>query len=404
MDLRIGTLNGIAAHWRLHLSICLLAYVLLVRALRHHREKSLVAKYAPGGRESLRSMTADDAQAILKTLAELEFPKLYGLAMVVALFRTYGILSISSLLVATGQLKHKETASKRAADTGVLLLEFGLNRPASKRAIEAIARMNFLHSRYQKNGKITNDDMLYTLSIFALEPSRWIDRYEWRAMNEVEMCACGTFWKSMGDAMEIEFTKLPSSSTGWQDGLHWLREIKEWSDGYEEAHMIPANSNRELAESQFNTLLPTWPSGWQGFYKKTVIVLLGNRLRLSMILLDLRKLLLRHLALPRPEILRNHWIEAGNDSPDKHYALFDYLAHPWYVKPTLLRRWGPGAWISRLLGYKVPGDEGNKYYPQGYTFTSIGPQALSGKGINEMDKTRTRLVHEDRGRCPFSSR
>ena len=32
-------------------------------------------------------MTADDAQAILKTLAELEFPKLYGFSMVVALFR-----------------------------------------------------------------------------------------------------------------------------------------------------------------------------------------------------------------------------------------------------------------------------------------------------------------------------
>lgn len=32
-------------------------------------------------------MTADDAQSILKTLAELEFPSLYGLAMVMALFR-----------------------------------------------------------------------------------------------------------------------------------------------------------------------------------------------------------------------------------------------------------------------------------------------------------------------------
>ena len=32
-------------------------------------------------------MTANDAQAILKTLAELEFPSLYGFSMVVALFR-----------------------------------------------------------------------------------------------------------------------------------------------------------------------------------------------------------------------------------------------------------------------------------------------------------------------------
>ena len=32
-------------------------------------------------------MTVNDAQAVLKTLAELEFPSLYGLSMVMALFR-----------------------------------------------------------------------------------------------------------------------------------------------------------------------------------------------------------------------------------------------------------------------------------------------------------------------------
>lgn len=246
-------------------------------------------------------MTADDAQTILKTLAELEFPKLYGFSMVVALFRvgsgriyssysdftdrevqTYGIPSVSSLLVSTGQLKNIETASKRAADTAVLLLEFGLNKPRSERAIEAIARMNFLHSRYQKSGKITNDDLLYVLSIFALEPSRWIDRYEWRGMSDVELCAFGTYWKNMGDAMQISYTKLPSSVKGWQDGLHWLEEVKAWSNKYEEAKMIPADTNRELADAQLNNLLPKWPAKYRDPCVKLVVVLLGERLRLSM--------------------------------------------------------------------------------------------------------------------------
>jgi hypothetical protein len=38
--------------------------------------------------------------------------------------------------------------------------------PKSERAIKAIARMNYIHSTYQKAGKISNDDLLYTLSVF----------------------------------------------------------------------------------------------------------------------------------------------------------------------------------------------------------------------------------------------
>ena len=165
---------------------------------------------------------------------------------------------MSALLVATGQLKNIETASKRAADAGVLIAEFGLNKPTSERAIEAIARMNFLHARYLKSGKITSDDLLYTLSIFALEPTRWINRYEWRRLSDVEMCACGTYWKNMGDAMDISYTKLPSSAKGWQDGLHWLEELRAWADDYEETHMFPAAFSKQLAYSQIRHLFQEW--------------------------------------------------------------------------------------------------------------------------------------------------
>ena len=75
------------ATWKSILLLGLLVYISLVRVFRYRRARSLERKYAPAGRESFRNMTADDAQAILKTLAELEFTKLYGLSMVVALFR-----------------------------------------------------------------------------------------------------------------------------------------------------------------------------------------------------------------------------------------------------------------------------------------------------------------------------
>lgn len=71
----------------LWLVLCLLIYLPIVHILRYQRATSLERKYAPEGRKSLRNMTAEDAQSILKTLAELEFPSLYGFSMVVALFR-----------------------------------------------------------------------------------------------------------------------------------------------------------------------------------------------------------------------------------------------------------------------------------------------------------------------------
>jgi hypothetical protein len=46
-----------------------------------------------------------------------------------------------------------------------------------------------ISSLYQKKNLISNDDMLYTLSLFVLEPVRWVKRYEWREMTEMEICA-----------------------------------------------------------------------------------------------------------------------------------------------------------------------------------------------------------------------
>jgi len=65
--------------------------------------------------------------------------------------------------------------------------------------------MNHLHAPYIAAGRISNDDLLYTLSVCITEPIRFINLYEWRRLNELEMCALGVFWKSLGDAMRIEY-------------------------------------------------------------------------------------------------------------------------------------------------------------------------------------------------------
>lgn len=200
-------------------------------------------------------------------------------------------------------------------------------------------------------------------------------------------------------------------------GCGGLTRSEIGSEAYEEKHMVPATTNKQLADVQLHGLLHNWSSKYRNPCKKIVTVLLGERLREAMMYpespaiyrhivngaLDGQRLILRHLALPRPEFVRNHWIKAGTDSRNRRYWLFNYLAHPWYVKPTIVRRWGPGAWITRLLSFELLGDDGDKYSPDGYTFAEIGPQSLSGNGVKEMEDTRARLVQQRRGGCPFST-
>jgi ER-bound oxygenase mpaB/B'/Rubber oxygenase, catalytic domain len=185
-------------------------------------------------------------------------------------------------LLATGQLASHATTSKRAADTGVILTEVVLHHPSNERAIDGIARMNYLHARYRKSGKILNHDMLYTLSLFALEPIRWTSLFEWRELTNLERCAIGTYWRNMGDSMEISFSALASYNKGWKDGLHFLDDLEEWSKAYEIKHMLPAESNKELAKGTLAIALFNVPLALRGIAMQFVIALLEPRLRKAM--------------------------------------------------------------------------------------------------------------------------
>jgi hypothetical protein len=176
------------------LAILAITYLVLVRIVRYKRRGSVASKYGGSTGRPLASMTLAEAFAIQRYLTELEFPHTFSTSVFFALFKTYGVPSISRLLVATRELADGTTASKRAADTGVLLTEVVLNLPDSERAIDGVARVNFLHGRYRRAGKISDDAMLYTLSLFALEPGRWVARYDWRPLSDVEKCAMGIFW------------------------------------------------------------------------------------------------------------------------------------------------------------------------------------------------------------------
>jgi len=61
-------------------------------------------------------------------------------------------------------------------------------------------------------------DMLDTLSLFAVEPGKWVMRFEWMeggGLVDLEMCALRTVWKHLG--------------------RRWVRGMMSWKlDGFDE--------------------------------------------------------------------------------------------------------------------------------------------------------------------------
>jgi hypothetical protein len=268
--------------WKVLLLPGTLLYLYLAKRIRFHRSKSITFNLGYTTRTSCSRMTIEDAWIIHNSLIEYEFPTTISSATFFALFKAYGIPSISSLLCQTGQFSSLATVDKRNVDTSCLLLEAVLNEPGSPRAFEAIARINYLHSGYLQNGKITEQDMLYTISLFALEPSRWVKKYEWRDLTSEELCAIGTIWKQLGEALGVKYDLLAGSRNGWKDGLEWLEELDQWSLEYQEAKMVPAVSNKTVADAQIYHMTWSLSKRWQSIVSQTIAAILENRLREAM--------------------------------------------------------------------------------------------------------------------------
>lgn len=186
------------------------------------------------------------------------------------------------MLVKTTQLSTTKNAGKRYADTIVLLAEIFGNKPTSERVIESFGRMNYLHGVYRDSGQILDDDMLYTLALFAIEPIKWVDRYDWRKFSDLERCAMGTFIKSMGDAMLIDYGNLPSAKRGFRDGIQWLEEIWQWSEEYEIKHMLPNEKNHQTANETTTLLLFPIPEALKPMGRHAVSAMMDDRLRDAM--------------------------------------------------------------------------------------------------------------------------
>lgn len=217
------------------------------------------------------------------------------------------------------------------------------------------------------------------------------------------------FWKSVGDAMGISFAPLKSSSQGWRTGIHWLNDLEDWAEKYEAEFMVPAESNRIVADCTVEILAYDLPKSAMPFARKAVATLMDDRLRTAMkydpapawltfivhTILQVRRFLIRHCFLPRfnPEVL----LGEDPDPVTGRYFRVNYPADPWYVPESYSN--GLQAWIRWLSGKGYPS---KAFKSEGYHIHELGPFSMSGKGLEEYNATREKLQKSGRGGCPFA--
>lgn len=165
---------------------------------------------------------------------------------------------MSKLFAVTGQ-NTKRNAGRRAVDTEILLREAQNNTRGSERYAQAVARMNYLHARYRRAGKITDDDLLHTLGDGLAEILTVVERDEWRALTDVEKCAVGLFHRNLGEDMGISFEALPSCQAGWRDGMHFAVELRDWTVAYEEEVAKPTKTNDQYVRVYVDSAVASLP-------------------------------------------------------------------------------------------------------------------------------------------------
>jgi len=204
-----------------------------------------------------------DHVLIVHYLAGWEFPSDYVRALEMALYRTFCSPTTSAVLDRTREFH--ERPQRRYDDTSLLMgeiMEWGYD---SERGREALRRMNHFHGRYE----IANEDFLYVLSTFHLEPIRWMDRFGWRRMTEGERRASYFFWREVGRRMAIR--DIPPSHEAFE----------RWSLDHERTHFRYDDANRRVATATRELFVSWAPRSLQPLVRTSIHSMLDDTMRTS---------------------------------------------------------------------------------------------------------------------------
>ncbi|KAG2234430.1 hypothetical protein BDF21DRAFT_357072 [Thamnidium elegans] len=200
-----------------------LTYLCYVRYNRYKSLNKMIKKYPD---PDVVLQDHDIAVEIYSNIFRKEFPLFARSSLEFALFKPFATPSVSKLLVSTRQFI--DECPRRAEDTELILSEIidaypriqnemrhnpHLSQKDIKKQYErreaSLNRLNELHGKYP----ISNDDYLYTLVLFVLEPIRWINSWEWRKLDIREINAIFKVWHEIGTKMLIK--DIPDTLDEW---------------------------------------------------------------------------------------------------------------------------------------------------------------------------------------------
>ncbi|BEI92415.1 uncharacterized protein CcaverHIS019_0500430 [Cutaneotrichosporon cavernicola] len=363
--------------------------------------------------DDMSKMTYHEAEEISKYSSFLEMPWTVTVALSFALFKTYAIPTISGVLCKSGQLSTDASAGRRAEDTGIFINEFSGGGEShavagvdTERGSIALARMNWLHSRY--GNLIGRDDKLFTLALFVFEPFYFAELFDYRPLNELEKEARYVHWREIGARMGIE--DIPPTRA----------ELLEWTVAYGKKSMVYDPRNAQVGNATFSVLLKDLPRFMWPLGKRMSLVLLDDHMLqafgwekppalmywLVPRLLRIKGLVCGNLLFPRttppPHVKTSvrcsfagpvsEKTEKAPDAGLPQIVRDGYIFEPWYVKPDGARM---GA-----LGLGTPGLP--KYVPEGYINSRLGPERLYNQGVDLTLKNAAAMRERAQGgQCPF---
>ncbi|KAJ7578033.1 hypothetical protein C8J56DRAFT_1060717 [Mycena floridula] len=363
----------------------------LVRLLRTRRYNAIHAAYQQ--KYENKTLTVEEAQKVMAVSTEYDMPMLLNYALAFALFKTYAIPSISELLATTKELGSKERVSKRYADTEILIstwiscpFRLPSNETPDPRAMIALARVNWLHSKYN----IANDDYLYTLGLFIFEPWAWAERYGWRALSPLEKHSYYIYWLEIGKRMGIKH--IPDDP----------EVFKRWCVKYEEEYMVPAQSNHDVAGHTTEELLHVLPEafGIKNFARRLSVCALEEHVRKAMMfpkqprylyallegILHSVSFVQYHFCLPRTSgssAIHKEMPKFGGDGKCPRMSPTRWQAIPWY-KPASTTSFGSFLdWLLVRVG-RYDAIPGPQYRSAGYKLEEMGPLRYEKSGQAEV--------------------
>ena len=260
-----------------------------------------------------------DAERIVYLDTAYEFPFDIARSLELAFFRTFAVPSIAELLASTGEFT--ERSHKRYDDTDLLISTFVTYGHSSAIGRAAIRRMNQLHARFD----ISNDDFLYVLSTFVVEPWRWNERFGWRPALEVERVAMFEFWRRVGTLMNIH--DIPAT----------YEEMERLNAEYERAHFAYSDAGHLVATAMIEMFLNKFPGVPRRLGRRAINALLEEPL-------------LDALGLPHPTPAERAAVEGALKLRAKIVALLPPRRNP--RMRTEMRR---------------------STYPDGYRIEELGP-------------------------------